>query len=58
MSKIHVMTKDDVVEDVRAVYGDAAADELAESSAVTLIETFVVDHEGHEHLLDPIASVK
>jgi hypothetical protein len=58
VTKIHLMSKDDLVEDVRAIYGDATADQIAESSAVTFVEVFVVDHDGHEHLLDPIAKVK
>jgi hypothetical protein len=58
VTKIHVMAKDDLVEDVRAIYDDATADQIAQSSAVTFVEVFVVDHDGHEHLLDPIAKVK
>ena len=58
MTKIHVMATDDLVEDVRAIYDDATADQIAQSSAVTFVEVFVVDHHGHEHLLDPIAKVK
>jgi hypothetical protein len=52
------MAKDDLVEDVSAIYDDAAANQIAQSSAVILVEVFVVDHHGHEHLLDPIAKVK
>jgi hypothetical protein len=58
VTKIHAMTKEDLVEDLRAVYGDETADEIAESRAVTFVEVFVVDHQGHEHLLDPIATIK
>jgi hypothetical protein len=50
----NTMAKRDMVEDVRAVYGDAIADQIAESSAVTVIEIVVVDPLGCEYLLDPI----
>jgi hypothetical protein len=52
--KIHVMSKDDLVEDVRAIYGDTTADQIAESSAFTLVEIVVVGPRGCEYLLDPI----
>jgi hypothetical protein len=56
VSKIHVMAKDELVEDVRAIYGDTAADQIAGSSSVTLIEIVVVGPNGCEHLLDPICN--
>ena len=56
MTKIHVMAKDDLVEDVRAIYGDTTADQIAGSRSVTLIEIVVVGPHGCEHLLDPICS--
>jgi L-arabinose isomerase len=58
MENIHTMAKEDLVEDVRAIYGDATADQIQGTSAATLVEIVVVDHYGHEHLLDPIAKVK
>jgi hypothetical protein len=56
VEKINVMAKEDMVEDVRAVYGDCTAEQMKRSSALTLVEIVVVDHGGNEHLLDPIAS--
>jgi hypothetical protein len=58
MENIHTMAKEDLVEDVRAIYGDATADQIQHTSAATLVELVVVDPHGHEHLLDPIAKVK
>jgi hypothetical protein len=55
---INVMAKEDMVEDVRAVYGDRTAEQMKRSSAITLVEIVVVDRGGNEHLLDPIAKVK
>jgi len=52
------MAKQDMVEDVRAVYGDGTAEQLKRSSAITLVEIVIVDHRGNEHLLDPISKVK
>ena len=58
MENLNVMAKEDMVEDVRAVYGDCTAEQMKRSSAITLVEIVVVDHGGNEHLLDPIAKVK
>jgi len=52
------MAKEDLVEDVRAVYGGYTAEQMRRSSAITLVEIVVVDHGGNEHLLDPIAKVE
>jgi hypothetical protein len=54
MNKIRAMAKEDIVEDLRAVYGDTTADQIKLSGAVTLVETTVVDHRGDEHVLDLI----
>jgi hypothetical protein len=58
VEKISVMAKEDLVEDVRAVYGGYTAEQMRRSSAITLVEIVVVDHGGNEHLLDPIAKVE
>jgi hypothetical protein len=58
VENLNVMPKEDMVEDVRAVYGDCTAEQTKRSSAITLIEIVVVDHGGNEHLPDPIAKVK
>lgn len=58
METINVMAKEDMVEDVRAVYGDYTAEQMKRSSTITLVEIVVVDHGGNEHLLDPIANIK
>jgi hypothetical protein len=56
--KINVLAKEDLVEDVRAVFRDYTAEQMKRSSAITLVEIVVVDHDGNEHPLDPIAEVK
>jgi hypothetical protein len=58
MEKIKAMGKEDMVEDLRAVYGDTTADQIEWTDAVTLVEITVVDHRGDEHLLDPICTRK
>jgi hypothetical protein len=58
MEKIRAMTKDDMVEDLRAVYGDVTANQIKWSEAVTLIEITAMDRHGNEHVLDPICKVK
>jgi hypothetical protein len=58
VEKISVLAKEDMVEDVRAVYGDCTAEQMKRSSAITLVEIVIVDHRGNEHLLDPIAKAK
>ena len=55
MEKINVMAKEDMVEDMRAVYGDYTAEQMKRSRAITLVEIVIVDHRGDEHPLDPIA---
>jgi hypothetical protein len=42
VEKINVMAKEDMVEDVRAVYGDCTAEQLKRSSAITLLEIVIV----------------
>jgi hypothetical protein len=54
MEKIRAMAKQDMLEDLCAVYGDSAADELKSSGTVTLVEMMVTDERGDEHLLDSI----
>jgi hypothetical protein len=54
MEKINVMAKEDMIEDVRAVYGDCTAEQVKRSRAVTLVEIVIVDAEDNERLLDPI----
>ena len=58
MKNLNAMAKEDMAEDVRAVYGDYTAEQMKRSSAITLVEIVVVDHGGNEHLLDPVAKVK
>jgi hypothetical protein len=58
MEIVRAMAKEDLVEDLRAVYGDATADQIKWSSVVTLVEIVVVDERGDEYVLDPIAKVK
>lgn len=48
------MAKEDMIEDVRAVYGDCTAEQVKRSRAVTLVEIVIVDRYGNERLLDPI----
>ena len=48
------MAKQDMLEDLCAVYGDSAAEELKSSGTVTLVEMMVTDERGDEHLLDSI----
>jgi hypothetical protein len=52
MEKINVMAKEDMIEDVRAVYGDCTAEQVKRSRAVTLVEIVIVDICGS--LVDPI----
>jgi hypothetical protein len=54
MEKINVMAKEDMIEDVRAVYGECTAEQVKRSRAVTLVEIVIVDRYGNERLLDPI----
>ena len=54
MEKINVMAKEDMIDDVRAVYGNCTAEAVKRSRAVTLIEIVIVDIHGNERLLDPI----
>jgi hypothetical protein len=54
VENINVMAKEDMIEDVRAVYGDCTAEQVKRSRAVTLVEIAIVDIYGNEHLLDPI----
>jgi hypothetical protein len=54
MQKINVMAKEDMIEDVRAVYGECTAEQVKRSRAVTLVEIVIVDRYGNERLLDPI----
>jgi hypothetical protein len=58
MEKIRAMAKEDMVEDLRAVYGDTTVDQIKWTDAVTFVEITVVDHHGDEHVLEPIAKVK
>ncbi len=58
MEKIGAMAKEDMLEDLCAVYGDSAADKLKSSDTVTLVEMMVTDERGDEHVLDPICSRK
>jgi hypothetical protein len=58
MEKIRAMAKEDMVEDLRAVYGDTTVDQIKWTDAVTFVEITVVDHRGDEHVLEPIAKVK
>ena len=58
MEKINVMAKEDMVEDVRAVYGDSTAEQVKRSSTLTLVEIVIVDSYGNERLLDPITGAK
>lgn len=53
--KIVILAKEDLVEDLRALYGDMAADQVAGTGAAMFIEMAVVDPYGHVYLLDPIA---
>jgi hypothetical protein len=57
MEKIKAMAKEDMVEDVRAVYGDTTADQIEWTDAGTLVEITVVDHRGDEHVLEPITKI-
>jgi hypothetical protein len=43
--KIKISAKEDLVEDVRAVYGDYTAEQM-KRSAIMLVEIVVVDHDG------------
>jgi hypothetical protein len=54
MEEINVMAKEDMIEDVRAVYGDCTAEQVKRSRAVTLVEIVIVDIYGNGRLLDPI----
>jgi hypothetical protein len=58
METIHVIAKEDMIEDVRAVYGDCTAEQVKRSRAVTLVEIVIVDAYGNERLLDPITRTK
>jgi hypothetical protein len=58
VENLNVMAKEDMVEDVRAVYGDYTAEQMKRSSAITLAEIVIVDQGDNEHLLDPIAKMK
>ena len=58
METINVIAKDDIIEDVRAVYGDCTAEQVKWSRAVTLVEIVIVDIHGNEQLLDPITGAK
>jgi hypothetical protein len=53
-----VMAKEDMVEGVRALYGNGTAEQVKQSPAVTLVEIVVVDHRGGEYLLNPITKAK
>ncbi len=58
METINVIAKEDMIEDVRAVYGDFTAEQVKRSRAVTLVEIVIVDAYGNERLLDPITRTK
>jgi hypothetical protein len=58
VEKINVIAKEDMIEDVRAVYGDCTAEQVKRSRAVTLVEIVVVDSYGTERLLDPITGLQ
>ena len=58
MEDINVIAKEDIIEDVRAVYGDCTAEQVKWSPAVTLVEIVIVDIHGNEQLLDPITGAK
>jgi hypothetical protein len=58
MDAIHVIAKEDMIEDVPAVYGDCAAKQVKRSRAVTLVEIVIVDAYGNERLLDIITRTK
>jgi hypothetical protein len=47
-----------MVEDLRAAYGTATANQIKWSEAVTLVEITVMDRHGDEHVLDPICKLK
>ncbi len=47
---IKLMAKEDMVEDVRAVYGDCTAEQVKRSCAITLVEIVVVDAYANERL--------
>jgi len=53
-----VIAKEDMIQDVRAVYGDCTAEQVKRSRAVTLVEIVIVDIHGNEQLLDPITRTK
>jgi hypothetical protein len=55
---INVIAKEDMIEDVRAVYGDCTAEQVKRSRAVTLVEIVIVDSHGNEKMLNPIMRTK
>jgi hypothetical protein len=55
---INILAKEDMIEDVRAVYGDCTAEQVKRSRAVTLVEIVIVDSHGNEQLLNPITRTK
>ena len=48
------MAKGDMVENVRAVYGNYTAEQMRRSNAITLVEIVIVDSYGNERVLNPI----
>jgi hypothetical protein len=58
VENINVIAKEDMIEDVHAVYGDCTAEQVKRSGAVTLVEILIVDRYGNENLLDPITKAK
>ncbi len=56
METIHAITKEDMIEEVRAV--DCTAKQVKRSRAVTLVEIVIVDAYGNERLLDIITRTK
>jgi hypothetical protein len=52
--EINVMAKEDMVENVRAVYGNYTAEQMRRSNAITLVEIVIVDSYGNESVLNPI----
>jgi hypothetical protein len=58
MDAIHVIAKEDMIEDVRTVYGDCTAEQVKRSRAGTLVEIVIVDAYGNERLLDIITRMK
>jgi hypothetical protein len=58
MKKINAMAKEDMLDELREVYGEATAEQIKRSREIILVEITMVDHRGIEHLRDPICKTK